>query len=66
MKKYLLNINRAVIHSGESPCNPAKRMKEANKKWFDDYEEAVNFYEDENKKGQPCTLCLKEKILKNV
>jgi hypothetical protein len=35
-------------------------MSEANKKWFDKFSDAVNFYEGKTKTGVPCCRCLKE------
>ena len=58
--KYLLNINKGIIHNGCSLCDPARRMAEKNKKWFDKYEDAVNFYTGKTK-ANPCGICLKEK-----
>lgn len=60
MKKFLLNIQSGVIHSGISPCYQGKMMSEANKKWFDKFSDAVNFYEGKTKTGVPCCRCLKE------
>lgn len=60
MKKYLLNIDTAKIHNALIPCNAAKSMKECNKKFFDNYEDAVNYYEGNKKKGTPCGRCLKD------
>lgn len=59
MSKYILNISTGTIHNGQTPCHLCKKMKESNKKYFDDYNEAVNFYEGKNKKGTPCGICLK-------
>ena len=61
MKGYILNIDTAIIHDGKRPCHCCKNMKESNKKYFDDYNEAVNFYEGKSKKGTPCGICLKNK-----
>lgn len=61
MKRFLLNIAQHKIHNGFSPCPPAKRMAECNKKWFDTYLEAENYYEGGIKKGEICTLCFKNK-----
>ena len=58
---YILNIRTGMIHSQETPCAKAKQMKEANKKCFDEYEDAVNFFEGGKKKGTPCGICLREK-----
>ena len=60
MSKYILNINTGAIHNGEKPCCFCKKMKESNKKYFDDYNEAVNFFEGKSKKGNPCGICLKD------
>ena len=35
-------------------------FQESNKKYFDDYNEAVNFFEGKSKKGNPCGICLKD------
>ncbi len=59
-KKFLLNIARGTIHDGDNPCEPAKRMKRANIKRFNNYQDAVNYYEGEDKKGIPCSICLKQ------
>lgn len=61
MGKYLLNIHTATIHNGDNPCCQGRIMAEANKKWFNEYLEAVNFFEGKNKKGTPCNRCLKNK-----
>ena len=61
MSKYILNINTAKIHDGENPCSVCKRMSEENKKYFDNYDEAVNYFEGKNKKGTPCGICFKNK-----
>lgn len=58
-KPFMLNISRAVIHDGMHPCGNAKRIKTENIKWFDSYEDAVNYYEGECKKGIPCGICMK-------
>lgn len=60
-RNYLLNINTGKIHSATNPCNCAKRMAEANKKYFEEYEEAVNYFEGKAVKGEPCSLCFPEK-----
>lgn len=60
MKKYLLNINSGTIHNGEKPCYQGKMMAKFNKKWFDEYSEAVNYFEGNCKKGCPCGNCLKK------
>ncbi len=60
MKRYLLNISTGTIHSGENPCYQGRVMAEFNKKWFDEYLEAVNYFEGKRKKGCPCGRCLKE------
>lgn len=59
MSKYILNIGTGTIHDGENPCSPCQKMKEDRKKFFDNYVEAVNFFEGKNKKGTPCGKCLK-------
>lgn len=61
MAKYILNIKTGKVHSGITPCAPCRRSAEGNKKYFDDYEQAVNFFEGKTEKGRPCDLCLKEK-----
>ncbi len=62
MKKYLLNIKSGTIHNGINPCYFGKSMAEYNKKWFDEYLDAVNYYESKSKVGCPCGKCLREKI----
>lgn len=57
MERYLLNIKTGTIHNGITPCGQAKRMKESNKKRFDSYYDAVNFF-DGDKRGEPCGICL--------
>ena len=61
MMKYILNIKTGKIHDGINPCARCKSCNEANKKYFDDYESAVNYYEGKTEKGRPCGICLKEK-----
>ena len=55
-KKFLLHLKRGTIHLTEANCRHVAKMREANKKYFDTYEEAQNFYEGD-KKGRPCTTC---------
>jgi len=59
--KYLLNIKTGTIHDGSAYCPRINRMAEFNKKWFDKYEDAVNYYSGKEKKGCPCGICLKDK-----
>ena len=61
MSKYILNIVTGTIHSCSKPCYQCKKCNEENKKYFEVYEDAVNFYEGKNRKGTPCGVCLKEK-----
>ena len=61
MKNYVLNIKTGKIHNGKRPCNQCTRCKESNKKYFDNYDEAVYFFEGKNEKGIPCGICLKQK-----
>jgi len=61
MSKYILNIKTGKIHDGVNPCYQCKKSKEGNKKFFDNYDEALNFFEGETSKGEPCGICLKEK-----
>ncbi len=61
MRKFLLNIAQGKIHNGILPCAPAMRMAEANKKWFDTYIEAENYFEGDSKKGVICNRCFKNK-----
>ena len=61
MPKYVLNIRTRTIHSGEKPCAQCKRTNAGNKKYFEKYEDAVNFYEGKNSKGKPCGVCLKDR-----
>lgn len=59
MSKYILNIKSGTIHSAENPCVPCRKAIEANKKYFDHYEEAVNYFEGNRRKGTPCGRCLR-------
>ena len=59
MSNYILNIRTRTIHDGKNPCAAAQRMAIANTKYFEKYEDAVNFFEGKTKKGQPCSKCLK-------
>jgi len=61
MVKYILNIKTGTIHNAVSPCAQCNRTNEGNKKYFEKYENAVNFFEGINSKGKPCGICLKEK-----
>ena len=61
MEKYILNIKTGKIHSGLSPCGQCKNTKEGNKKYFNNYMDAVNYFEGKSLKGIPCGKCLKEK-----
>lgn len=61
MKKFLLNITQHKIHNGFSPCHSVAKMAEANKKYFDTYEEAENFYAGGSRKGEICNICFKNK-----
>ncbi len=63
MKRYLLNIKSGTIHKGDDLCYQGRTMAEFNKKWFDEYTEAVNYYEGKSKKGCPCGKCLKEEVV---
>ncbi len=60
MERYVLNIKEGIIHDRYKNCYAERRMKEENKKYFDNYLDAVNFYEGKCKKGQPCGICMKE------
>lgn len=57
--KYVLNIRNGTIHNTERYCFAAKNMIEKNKKWFNSYDEALNFYEGKSL-AEPCGICLKE------
>lgn len=59
--KYILNIKTGTIHNALNPCDKCKKAKEGNKKYFDDYESAENFFEGKTAKGKPCGICLKDK-----
>ena len=61
MAKYILNINTGKIHNALNPCYNCKKTTEENKKYFENYEDAVNYYEGKTKKGIPCGICLKNK-----
>lgn len=62
-KRYLLNINTGKIHDANHPCARAKKMAEANKKYFENCESAVNYFEGMRKKGELCCICFPEKII---
>ena len=59
-KKYVLNINSGKIHDNVKGCHHLRNLKEENRQYFDTYEEAFNFFEGENKKGNPCGTCLRD------
>ena len=61
MAKYILNIKTGKIHDGKKPCGQCRNCNESNKKYFNSYDEAVNFFEGNAKKGSPCGRCLREK-----
>lgn len=61
MVKYILNIKTRTIHNAITPCGQCKRTNEGNKKYFEIYEDAVNYFEGKTSKGEPCGICLKEK-----
>lgn len=61
MVKYILNIKTGKIHDAQKPCAQCKNSNEGNKKYFDNYEAAVNYFEGKTLKGLPCGKCLKEK-----
>ena len=61
MSKYILNIKTGMIHSAITPCAQCKRSNEGNKKYFEIYEDAVNYFEGKTSKGKPCGICMKEK-----
>ena len=61
MKKFLLNIAQRKIHNGLLPCYSVSKMAEANKKYFDTYEEAENYYAGGSRKGEICNICFKSK-----
>ena len=61
MARYILNIKTGKIHNGLKPCTQCKNCNEGNKKYFDNYEDAVNYFEGKTLKGIPCGKCLKEK-----
>jgi len=61
MKKYLLNISSGAIHDGINTCKQGLRTAEFNQKWFNDYQEAKNFFEGKGKQGKPCGICFKGK-----
>ena len=61
MAKYILNIKTGVIHNAVMPCAQCQRTNEGNKKYFEIYDEAVNFFEGKISKGKPCGICLKNK-----
>lgn len=57
MYKYIINIKTGAIHNAINPCSACKRMIEANKKMFNSYDDAENYFEGD-KKGTPCGVCL--------
>ena len=59
--KYILNIKTGKIHNAVTPCIPCRKTTEGNKKHFEVYEEAVNFFEGKTQKGEPCGICMKDK-----
>lgn len=61
MSKYILNIKTGTIHSAITPCAQCKKTNVGNKKYFEIYEDAVNFFEGKTLKGRPCGICLKDK-----
>lgn len=62
MEKYFLNISSGTIHNGLKPCYQGRTTAEFNKKWFNEYSDAVNYFEGKGKTGCPCGKCLKEKL----
>ena len=58
-RRFLLNISTGTIHDTKKNCPYTKRMKKANKQFFDTYEQAENYYEGE-KKGEPCAFCMRK------
>ena len=61
MANYILNIKTGKIHNGVTPCARCEKCNEGNKKYFDNYDDAVNFFEGKTTIGIPCGICLKEK-----
>lgn len=61
MSKYVLNIKTGIVHNGINPCGQSKRTNKGNQKFFESYEDAVNFFEGKTLKGKPCGICLKDK-----
>ena len=61
MLNYILNIKTGKIHNGINPCAHCRNCNEGNKKYFAEYDEAVNYFEGKTQKGIPCGVCLKEK-----
>ena len=61
MAKYILNIKTGAIHNAIAPCAQCKRTSEGNKKYFDVYKDAVNFFEGKTLKGRPCGVCMRHK-----
>ncbi|WP_289290501.1 hypothetical protein [Bacteroides sp. 41_26] len=52
-----MNIKTGKIHNGLSPCARARKMGDGNKKWFETYADAENFYESDTHKGVFCGVC---------
>lgn len=59
MSKYILNIKTGKIHDGKNPCAPCNQAKKSNLKFFDNYNDAINYFEGSSEKGIPCGRCLK-------
>jgi len=45
MSKYILNIKTGKIHDGKKPCAPCNQAKKSNLKFFDNYNDAINYFE---------------------
>ena len=50
MSKYILNIKTGKIHDGLKNCPRCNNCNEANKKYFENYNDAVNFLKEKIKK----------------
>ena len=59
-KQYVLNIRTGIIHRKKRICHLGKRIKQENKKSFDQYQEAVDYYDNDSMKAHKCAVCFPE------
>ena len=55
--KCVLNIITGKVHNADCPCQFVRRTKEQNKKYFDNLEDAINYFEGGKRKGEQCGAC---------